>query len=60
MQYLITFCSRPEAAADVISPHVCGPVVLDKPVKVQNPSLNRSQEIPPEAAGGGIFDYFPL
>ena len=34
-----------------------GPVVLDKRVKVNDPSLNRSRALPPEAAGGGIFNF---
>ena len=55
MQYLITFDSRPKAAGNVIS-GILGPIVLDKCVKFRDPSLNRSQEIPHEATGGGIFD----
>ena len=35
------------------------PIVLDKHVKFRDPNLNRSQEIPPKAVGGGIFDCFP-
>ena len=57
VQYLI-FCSRPEAASDVISGMFVGPIVLDECVKFHGPSLNRSNEIPPEAVGGGIFDKF--
>ena len=46
MQYLITFCIRPEAAGDIISGAHVGPVLLNKPVKF------------PEAVGGSIFDCF--
>ena len=35
-----------------------GPVVLNKRVKRQDLSLNRSREIAPKAVGGGIFDCF--
>ena len=34
------------------------PIILDKNVKFCDPSLNHSQETPPEAVGGGIFDSF--
>ena len=54
VQYLMTFCSRLEAAGDVISGTFVGPIVPDKSVKCRDPSLNRSQEIPPEAIRGGI------
>ena len=43
-----------EAAGEVISGKFVGPVVLDKYVKYNDPSLNRSWEIPPKAVGGGI------
>ena len=56
VQYLLTFCSRPEAASDAVSSRVVEPIVLDKWVKFNGPSLNRSIKISPEAAGGGIFD----
>ena len=59
VQYLITYCSRKEAAGDVISTTFVGPVVLDKGLKFHDPNLNLSREIPPEAVGGGIFDCFP-
>ena len=42
----------------VISGLFVGPVVLDKCVKLRDPSLNCSQEIPPQAIGGSIFDCF--
>ena len=38
VQYLITFCSRPEADGDVISSAFVGPFVLDKCVKFHLPS----------------------
>ena len=59
VQYLIAVCRRLEAASDVISGRLAGPVALDKHVKFHDPSLNRSREIPPDAVGGGIFIFFP-
>ena len=59
VQYLITFCSRLEAADDVISGTFVGTVVLHKCVKFHDPTLNGSREIPPKSIGGGIFDRFP-
>ena len=44
--------------SDVISGIFVGPVRPDKPVKADDPRLNRSREIPPEAAWGGIFYGF--
>ena len=35
-----------------------GYFVLDNVITLHDPSLNRCREIPPEAAGGGIFDSF--
>ena len=32
------------------------PIVLDKRVKFRDPHLNHSQEIAPDAIGGGILD----
>ena len=58
LQYLIAFCSRLEAASDVISGTFVAPTVPDKIVKFRDPCLNRSRVIPPEAVGGGIFDSF--
>ena len=58
MQYLIAFYSGLEKANDVISGGFVGPIVLEKRVKFCHPHLNRSQEIPPETVGGGIFDGF--
>ena len=57
-QYLTAFCNPPETAIDVISGNFVGPIVPDKRVKYLDPHLNRSREIPPEAAEGGIFDRF--
>ena len=42
-QYLITFCSRPEATSDVISGRVLGPVILDNPVKSADPRISISR-----------------
>ena len=58
MQYLIAFCSRPEAASDAISGKFMGPIVLDKRVKFDCHRKNGSREISPEGVGGGIFDVF--
>ena len=55
MQYLITFCSRPEIAGDVILGGFVWPIDPDKPVKFCDPRSNLSQEIPHEAVGGSIF-----
>ena len=44
------FCSLLEAISDVISGKFVGPIVLDKCVKFRDPCLNRSRDIPPEAA----------
>ena len=60
VQYLITFCSRPEAASDVISGTFARPIGLDKCVKFRGSSSNRSLEIPPEAVWGDIFEFFSL
>ena len=54
----ITFCSRPEAADDVISGTFVGLIVLDKREKIRGPSLNRFRENP--AARGGILESFSL
>ena len=56
--YLIAFCSRPEAASEVISSKFVGLTVADKCVKFGDPRLSRSPEILPEAVGGGILDSF--
>ena len=55
---LIAFCSRSETASDVISGRFMGPIVPDNLVKFCDPGLDRSREIRPEAAEGGIFDCF--
>ena len=57
-KYEIAFCSRPEAASDVISGTFVSPIIRDKHVKFRDPCLNRSPEIQPEAVGCGIFDGF--
>ena len=57
VQFLITFCSRLEAAGDVISDRFVGPFVLHKRVNIHDPILNASGEIPPEAVEGGISPY---
>ena len=56
MQYLVTFCSRPDRDSDVISSKLVGPIVYDTFVKFRDPRLNRSPEIPPEAVGDVVFD----
>ena len=38
VQYLITFCSRPEAARDVIVGSFLEPIVVDMHVKLRGPS----------------------
>ena len=58
MHYLIEFCSRPEATSDFISGTFVRTVVIDNFVKLGDPRLKRSREIPPEAVYGGIFDVF--
>ena len=46
------------SSSDVIPGRFWRPIVLDKCVKFDDLSLNRSQEILPEAVGGGIFEFF--
>ena len=58
VQYLIAFCSRPEAASDVLSGRFVSPIVPDKCEKFSDPHLNHSGAIPPEAVAGGIFGRF--
>ena len=58
MQYLIAFCSRPEAAADVISGRFVRLTVPNKFVKFCDPCLNRSPDILPKTVGCGIFNRF--
>ena len=45
VQYLIAFCSRLEAASDVISGTFVGPIGLNKRVTFHDPNLNRSGAI---------------
>ena len=52
------FCSRLEAANDVISGGFVGPVVPDKHVKFCDRRINRTLQILPEAVGGCIFYSF--
>ena len=54
-QHLIALCSLHEAAGDVISSRCVWPIVPDKRVKFRDPRLNRSQEIPLEAAFSTVF-----
>ena len=58
MQYLIAFCSRPEAASDVISGVLVGPIVSDKQMLFRDHRLDRTREIPSEAIEGGILAAF--
>ena len=53
--YAIAFCSRPEAAKDIISGSYARLTDLDKGVKFRDLRLNRSPEMRTEAVGGGIF-----
>ena len=57
VRYLFAFCSRPEAASDVIFSILVRLSLPNKSVKFCDPLLN-SQKIAPEAIGGGIFDSF--
>ena len=58
VQYLVAFSSWPKAATDVISGKFLRPIIADKWIKLRDSYLNRSQENPPEAVGGGFFDSF--
>ena len=58
VQYLIAFCSQPEAATDVISGNFVWPIVPDKCVKFCDARLNNSGEIQPKAVGCSIFGCF--
>ena len=55
---LIAFCSRPEAANDVVSGTFMELTVPNKCVKFRHTCLNRSGEILPKAVAGGIFGQF--
>ena len=46
MQYLIAYCSRPEAAIDIISGMLVGTIVPDKRVKYRDPRLSHSVDAP--------------
>ena len=53
VQYLIAFCSRPEATSDVITGRFVESIVPENHVKFGDDSrLNLSQEFLPEAVGG--------
>ena len=56
VQTLIAFCSRPEAAGDVISDRFLGPIVPDRQVKFGVHHTNGSREMQPKAVRGSIFD----
>ena len=58
MQYLTEFCSREEAASDVISGRFVKLIVRDKSIKFCDPRKNIYEGIRPEAVGGAIFDSF--
>ena len=58
MQFLVAFCSRPEAAIGVISDKIVWLIVPEKHVKFRDPCLNHFQAIPPIAIGFGIFVRF--
>ena len=49
------FCSRLEAASDVVSSRFVEPTVPNKSVKFGNPGADRSREIPLEEDGSVIF-----
>ena len=60
-QFTVVFksdCSRHEGAGDAVSGMFVGPLVLDKRVKVHDPSLSISREIPSEAVASGKIDCF--
>ena len=46
IQYLIAFCSWPEATSDVISGRFVGPIIPDNRVKFGDPGINCSREMP--------------
>ena len=56
VQFLIAFCSRLEAASDIISGRLVKLAVLNKCEKFWDPRLNCAPEIRPEAIAGCIFD----
>ena len=58
VQYSIAFCTRQEAANDVMSGLFVRLIVPNKIVKFRDPCLNRSREIRPKAIGDGSFDRF--
>ena len=56
VQYLIAFCSREEAASDVVSGRFVRLIVPDEGAEFCDPHFNRSGELQFEAIEGGIFD----
>ena len=55
VQYLIEFCSRLEAASDVVTSRFVRLAVPNKCVTFRDPHINRCPEIRPEAVRGAIF-----
>ena len=58
MQYSMTFCSRPEAASDVISGMHVSQIVPNKIVKFVGRGLNFFREIRLQVVGDGIINGF--
>ena len=58
VHYLISFCSRPETACDVIFDKFVRLTVPSECVKFRDPRSNRSGEIRPNAVRCGIFSHF--
>ena len=56
-KYSVTYCSRPEAASDVISGKFVRPSILNKVVKFGDPRLNRSRAIRPKFVRDGILFF---
>ena len=56
VQYLIAFCSRSEAASDVISGALVKPTVPGKHVQFRGHRSNHTREIPPEGILGKKID----
>ena len=58
MQNLITFCSQPEAASDVISGTLVRPIVVDKYLKFHDPSLNILKKLHPRPSETVFSTFF--
>ena len=58
VEYLFAFCSRLEAASDVISGIYMRLTIPDKCVQFRDPHLNSPGEILPKAIEGSIFRRF--